>query len=174
MIKLLSAPDPAPALAVMVQAGVLGHVLPGADATLISPLVHLEQLAGVEPDPMARLAALGGEDVATRLRLSRSEQKRLKRIRMHSGSVLGPKAIGHVAGEQAGFGAILLRAAMANTPVESSVLSAVKEGATTTFPIKAGDLSPLEGKALGDALSALKEDWLASDLTKTKNQLLNS
>ncbi|MEP0940770.1 MAG: CCA tRNA nucleotidyltransferase, partial [Rhizobiaceae bacterium] len=36
MIKLLTAPDPAPALAVMAQTGVLGQVLPGADATLIA------------------------------------------------------------------------------------------------------------------------------------------
>ncbi len=174
MTKLLTAPDPAPALAVMAQTGVLGQVLPGADATLVAPLVHLEQLAGVGPDPMARLAALGGEDVVARLRLSRSEQKRLQSIRMQSVSALGAKAIGHVAGEQAGLGAILLRAAMANSPLEPTAVSAVKEGAATAFPIKASDLSHLQGKALGDTLSSLRADWLASDLTKTKSQLLST
>ena len=173
MVKLLSAPDPAPALAVMTQTGVLGRVLPGADATLIAPLVHIESLVGAGPEPMTRLAALGGEDVVTRLRLSRSQKKLLESIRSHSVSAFGAKAVGHIAGEQAGLGAILLRAAMANTLPESSAISAVKDGAVTAFPIKASDLSTLEGKALGDALSALKQDWLASDLTKTKNQLLN-
>ncbi|MEO1556621.1 MAG: CCA tRNA nucleotidyltransferase [Pseudomonadota bacterium] len=174
MIKLLSAPDPAPALAVMAQTGVLGHVLPGADATLLAPLVHLEVLLDAAPDPMTRLAALGGEEVGKRLRLSRSDQKRLESIRVQSVSGLGAKAVGHVAGEQAGLGAILLRAVMANSPLESSAISAVNEGATAVFPIKASDLPHLQGKALGDALSALKADWLASDLTKTKSQLLGT
>src|SRR5690606_12242514 len=40
--KLLSAPDPAPAVAAMQATGVLRHVLPGADARAVGPLVHLE------------------------------------------------------------------------------------------------------------------------------------
>ena len=174
MIKLLAAPDPAPALAVMAKTGVLGCVLPGADVTLVAPLVHLEHSSGIGPDPMARLAALGGEDVAQRLRLSRSDQKRLESIRTHSAGFYAPKATGYVAGEQAGLGAILLRSAMANTVLDAATVSAVKEGATTVFPIKASDLPHLKGKALGAALAALKAEWLASDLTKTKRQLLSA
>lgn len=174
MVKLLSAPDPAPALAVMAQTGVLNAILPGADPVLVAPLVHLEQIADVAPDPMARLAALGGEDVAARLRLSRVDQRRLEAIRDHSISPLGAKAIGHLVGKQAGFGAILLRAAMANAVLDAESIDKVRAGAGTEFPVKASDLPDLEGKALGERLAALKVDWLASDLAKSKNDLLGA
>lgn len=174
MVKLLSAPDPAPALAVMAQTGVLNAILPGADPVLVAPLVHLEQIADVAPDPMARLAALGGEDVAARLRLSRVDQRRLEAIRDHSTSPLGAKAIGHLVGMQAGFGAILLRAAMANAVLDATSIDKVRAGAGTEFPVKASDLPDLEGKALGERLAALKVDWLASDLAKSKNDLLGA
>ena len=55
MIKLLSAIDPAPSLATMAQTGVLGSILPGADPTLIAPLVHLEGMTKASPDPIACL-----------------------------------------------------------------------------------------------------------------------
>ncbi|WP_299728333.1 CCA tRNA nucleotidyltransferase [uncultured Tateyamaria sp.] len=174
MVKLLSAPDPAPALAVMAQTGVLSAILPGADPTLVAPLVHLEQGVGAAADPVTRLAALGGEDVADRLRLSRADQKRLASIRDHSTSALGAKAIGHMAGKGAGFGAILLRAVMANTVLDVSEISEVAEGAQAEFPIKASDLPDLQGKALGDRLAALKSEWLASNLEKSKNALLGA
>jgi len=174
MIKLLSASDPAPALAVMAQTGVLASVLPGADPTLAAPLVYLEQTVATDPDPMTRLAALGGEDIASCLRLSRADQKRLEAIRTHSASALSAKAIGHLAGTQAGAGAILLRAALSNTPLSASSIRAVRDGAETEFPIKASDLPDLRGKALGDRLAALKRDWLASDLTKSRDGLLGT
>jgi len=158
----------------MAQVGVLALVLPGSDPTLVAPLVHLEQLVGVDPHPMARLAALGGDDVTTRLRLSRADQKRLMTIRDHCTSLLGAKAIGHIAGAKAGLGAILLRAAMANTPPTQASVDAVAEGARTEFPIKASDLPDFTGKALGERLAALKQDWLASDLAKSKNALLGA
>ena len=42
--KLLAAADPAPAVAAMAAAGILARVLPGADATPLAALVHLEGL----------------------------------------------------------------------------------------------------------------------------------
>ena len=173
IIKLLSAPDPAPALAVMAQTGVLASVLSGADPMFVAPLIHIESVADVAPDPMARLAALGGDDVARRLRLSRADQKRLTLIRDQSVSAHGPKAIGYLAGPQAGTGAMLLRAAMSNTVLDRDVIASVNAGSNTKFPIKASDLPELQGQALGARLAALKSDWLASELAKSKNDLLH-
>lgn len=172
MTRLLSAPDPAPAVAVMAQVGVLARILPGADPRLVAPLVHLELTLGLSPDPMARLAALGGEDVARRLRLSRADQKRFELICAHSTSALGPKAIGHSAGIRAGTGAVSLRAAMSDRPANPAWIAEISEGAQAIFPIKADDLPHLQGKALGAVLADLKSEWLASDLAKTKNDLL--
>ena len=59
--KLLTAKDPAPSVAAMAACGVLNAILPGSDARYLSVLVHLE--AGIAPDPIRRLAALGGSDV---------------------------------------------------------------------------------------------------------------
>ena len=63
MVKLLNAPDPAVAVAVMRQTGVLNVVLQGADDTWLAPLIHVESLLDLSPDPMRRLAALGGTGV---------------------------------------------------------------------------------------------------------------
>lgn len=81
--KLLTARDPAPAVGAMMQAGVLTRLLPGADNQFLAPLVHLD--AAFPPDPIRRLAALGGQDVATRLRLSREDARHLKVLRDQMG-----------------------------------------------------------------------------------------
>ena len=80
MKKLLAAPDPGPAVAAMAASGVLAHCLPGANAALLAPLVHMEEAAGVAGDWMTRLAALGAEKPAEALRLSRAETKSLNDI----------------------------------------------------------------------------------------------
>ncbi|WP_415405147.1 CCA tRNA nucleotidyltransferase [Tateyamaria sp. SN3-11] len=174
MIKLLAAADPAPAVGVMEQTGVLVRVLPGAVTTFLAPVIHLEGLVGTAPDPLTRLAALGGEDVGNRLRLSRKDQKTLDSMRELSTSPWGAKSVGHVGGKRAGIGAILLRAAMANSPLDRQVVDDVTTGAKAIFPIAAKDFPDLSGPDLGARLNALKVAWLASDLTMTKNDLLAS
>ena len=63
MVKLLNATDPAVAVAVMRQTGVLNVVLQGVDDTWLAPLIHVESLWDLSPDPIRRLAALGGTGV---------------------------------------------------------------------------------------------------------------
>lgn len=174
VLKLLGAPDPTPAVAVMAQVGVLARVLPGADPMFLGPLVHLEQQNNVVPDPLARLAALGGEDVAERLRLSKKDRRVLEQISTLALSAWPLKAMGHVGGAQAGTAATLLRAAMASQPIADDALQAVHIGAQTDFPVTARDLPALEGPALGEKLNALKQLWLTSDLTLGKDELLAS
>ena len=78
MRKLLAAPDPAPAVAAMAQAGVLARVLPGADARALADRWSIWRPA-CRRDWLRRLAVLGGEDVADRLRLSAGRSARLWR-----------------------------------------------------------------------------------------------
>lgn len=61
ILKLLAAPDPAPAIAAMRGAGVLGAVLPGADDRSLAVLVSLEQAADAAADPGS---APGGDCIA--------------------------------------------------------------------------------------------------------------
>ncbi len=174
MLKLLQAPQPSPALAVMEKTGVLNQILPGADPTLVAPVVHLEQENAVRPNAMTRLAALGGADVANRLRLSRNYQRQLESIRSMSGSEMGPKATGFLCGREVGIGAILLRFAMMNRPLPDGALDDVSEGANAVFPVNAKDLRGYDGPQIGQKLKSLKHKWLLSELTKTKSQLLGA
>jgi tRNA nucleotidyltransferase/poly(A) polymerase len=174
MLKLLSAPNPVPALCIMQQTGVLHSVLPGADTTFIGPMVHLEETVKSPINPVARLAALGGVDADVRLRLSRRDQKQRRAIAEHCMSMLNPKALGYLLGAKAGLAAVLLRAAMSSQPLPSDVVQFINDGAQAIFPVAASDLPGLSGPALGQRLAKLKTAWLASDLTKSKSDLLGA
>ena len=171
MRKLLSAADPAPAVAAMAQAGILARVLPGADPRALAPLIDLERDA--EPDWLRRLAALGGEDAAARLRLSRAEARDLDALRGATGRLDSPAVLGWRLGRNRGADAVLVRAAVLLQPLPSGWASEVARGTTATCPVTAADLMPgLQGPALGARLTALTDRWLASDLRLTRADLL--
>ncbi len=75
--RLLTAQDPAPSVAAMAEVGALERALPGADHRPLAAIVRLAREAGLAPETMRRLAALGGENPASALKLSRAEAKRL-------------------------------------------------------------------------------------------------
>jgi poly(A) polymerase len=171
MRKLLAAPDPGPAVAAMVHAGVLGVILPGTDARWLPVLVHLE--GGMPPRWLRRLAVLGGPDATEALRLSREEQRDLGYIRDALAGDYSLAATGFLYGETAGSDAILLRAAMMEAPPPEGWQRHIARGAAAQFPVNAADLMPgVEGAALGARLKELQDRWLRSDLTLTKAQLL--
>ncbi|TGD43219.1 CCA tRNA nucleotidyltransferase [Pseudotabrizicola sediminis] len=171
MRKLLAAPDPAPAVASMAASGVLGIVLPGADARSLGPLVHLEGQCA--PRWLRRLAVLGGQDVGDRLRLSRREVADLCRIRDETGNIHSPAALGFLLGDSLGADAVLARAAVLEQPLPEGWEAEVARGAAAEFPLRAADLmGRLQGPALGAALAAARARWLASNLTLTRAQLL--
>ncbi|OYX27159.1 MAG: CCA tRNA nucleotidyltransferase [Rhodobacterales bacterium 32-66-7] len=172
MRKLLAARDPAPAVAAMAQAGVLAQVLPGADPRALPVLVHLE--AGREPRWLRRLAVLGGEAAADRLRLSRKEADQLADLRAAIASLDTPAALGWRHGAAGGEDALLARAALLSQPVPAGADADLTRGATATFPVTAADLMPaLNGQALGRRLKALETAWLASDLRLDRVALMS-
>jgi poly(A) polymerase len=166
--KLLSAPDPAPAVASMAQAGVLAVVLPGADARTLAPLVHLE--AGIPPRPLRRLAVLGGE--ADRLRLSRAEARDLAALRAAIGDMTSPAVLGWRLGNDLATDAMLARAAVLESPLPQGWQDDIARGAAAEFPIRAADLPDLSGPALGAELKRLESLWLAADLRLLREELL--
>ena len=168
MVKLLSAPDPAPALASMAQAGVLACVLPGADARAIAPLVHLE--AGLPVRWQRRLAVLGG---VADWRLSRTESGSVQQIREAIARGLTPAALGWTLGDALATDAVLAKAALLEAALPSGWLEGIARGAKAQFPVSAADLMPaLQGPALGQRLQILQDRWLASDLTLSRAELL--
>jgi len=169
--KLLSAPDPAPAVAAMDQAGVLSRVLPGATARALPVLVDME--ATLSPHWCRRLAVIGGDPGPDSLRLSRHETAYLGKIRAE---IASSHSLGRIAwqhGTDIARDVALARAALFEMPPPADWQAQIATGAAVAFPVKASDLMPaLQGAALGDRLRALENRWADSGFTLTREQLL--
>jgi len=173
MLKLLAAPDPAPSVDAMEEAGVLDRVLPGARAEILARLVPLERNAGLAPDPIVRLAAIGGEDPAHALRLSRADARRLRALREAAESSMSPAELGYRLGEDDGKAALVIRCALGGQPLAHRDLARIADGATARFPIRPADLMPaLSGPELGARLKELERRWIASGFRLGREELL--
>ena len=174
LLKLFAADDPAPSLAVMRATGALVRVLNGADDRAIGLLVHLEQSNGVGPNPIRRLAALGGMDVQAALRLSKQQDKTLTLYRGEMGSASGAGELGYRHGVIAAKDILLLRAAQFETEVARGDFTAADIGANASFPVAAQDLMPqYSGAQLGAELRTLEQRWIGSGFQLSKKALLS-
>ncbi|MBE0413116.1 CCA tRNA nucleotidyltransferase [Yoonia sp.] len=168
LLKLLAAADPAPATASMAATGALAQVLPGAAAAALPVLIHVEEKAGLAPDPIRRLAVLGGHPQSA-LRLSRQQATALEQIK----SDLPAGALGYRFGAQRAMDALAVRAASVGQNLDTNAAELAKFGASQTFPLTAADLMPsLSGPALGEALKQAEARWIASDFTLGKDDLI--
>ncbi len=173
MLKLMAAPDPAPSVASMAQTGVLGAILPGADATALALLVHLEQGLGVSAAPLRRLASLGDLNLESDLRLSKKQITEIHNMRSYLSLGLSAAEFGYRNGFSAARDAILLRAAALGQSVDPDDLAQARNGAAAVFPLKAADLPHLSGPALGKALKAAETAWIASGFSLSKQALID-
>ncbi|MGV1752199.1 CCA tRNA nucleotidyltransferase [Agrobacterium sp. CG674] len=189
MKKLLSATDPSRALLWMRQSGVLSQVLPetekwGIDA--IHGLVAAEQALGWTPDALVRLAAIVPVDaervagMASRLRLSNAEAKRLKQ--WASAPVIDT-AITDAAFDRLlyrnGVEEITMRlmlslaaaradisageGAMQKIARLSALLSRTQKFVRPTFPLTGADVlaaGVAPGPKVGEILGLLEEKWI--------------
>ncbi|RMA42716.1 CCA tRNA nucleotidyltransferase [Rhodophyticola porphyridii] len=172
--KLLSAPNPAPAVAAMAQTGVLIHALPGADACRLPILIDIEDAHDIPADPIRRLAALGGQSPESALRLSKAEGRRLSLIAEQIGTATGPMELGYRHGADDARDILMLRAASFERRLDPAELDDVARGAVALFPITAADLMPaLSGPALGAKLKELENRWIASGFTLDRTALLS-
>ena len=169
--RLLSARDPAKAVVAMRSCGVLASVLPGSRDTALGPLVALEQGLGVAADPIRRLAVMGGDGLADRLKLSRREAQRLSDVQGHGET--NPGEAGYRLGKDVARDAILAACAVSGRPFAAETLERIEHGAAQVFPVKAADLLPaLKGPALGKALDGLERKWIASGFELGRQDLL--
>jgi len=168
--KLLSAADPAPAMGAMAASGVLYAVLPGAQAQGLAILVHLE--GDRSPDPIRRLAVIGGEDVSDRLRLSNADKRRLEAI--HDGISMDLGELGYRHKDTAEDSYLVRQASMGQT-IDPDELAIVHHAIQQSFPVKAADLMPaFTGAALGERLRKLEADWIATGFTLSRDALISS
>lgn len=169
--KLLSAPNPAAAVAAMAQTGILARTLPGAMARMLPILISFED---APPDPIRRLAALGPVEVAAGLRFSKADIARLTILRDGMSSTTSPDALAYLHGADIAWDIAVLRASQFETQVDPTVRALIARGASAVFPIKPADLMPrLSGAALGQALRTLEARWIASSFTLSRAELLS-
>jgi poly(A) polymerase len=167
LLKLLAAPDPAPSVASMAATGGLAQILPGASSALLAVLVHVEGQADMKPDPLRRLAVMGGD--TSGLRLSNAEKKYLQQ--MYSDH--GLNGLSYYFGAQLALDTMVVRAASIGQELDPNTGDMVNFAAAQIFPLSAADLMPaLQGPALGKALKAAEARWIASGFTLTKADLI--
>ena len=171
MRKLLSAPAPVEAVALMQAAGVLAQLLPGADAGGLSALEAVpdgaagpgrcpgpRDISGQKMDWQLRLAALGGEDAAGALRLSRAEARVQEELR----SALPLDEAAYRLGEARAVQLALLRASRGEG-LRADWREQIGFAAAQVLPISAADLAGrLSGPALGRGLKAAEAAWIGS------------
>ncbi len=173
MIKLLAAEDPSAAVAAMRQTGCLLRVLPGSDDRFLAPTVAIASWLGLPPDPMLRLAALGGEDVPDRLRLSRNDARRLSDLVEAGYSAQPLPEVAYRKGSELAKSAAALRAALAAMPPSRAEVREIETAAMAKFPVTANDLMPaFEGKALGAEIARLEQLWIGSGFTLSREDLM--
>lgn len=184
LFRLLTAPDPAAVWRLMIDRGVMGHLLPTATATgRLDRLARLEHDLAEPPDPTRRLAAVletdraGALAVAETLRLSNGERDRLAALveppvalAVTDDPVKRRQALYRV-GDAALYRDLLLMAAVAHGgPLDESVLRAGLATAADLpdlrLPIAGRDLLALgvpRGPEVGRRLKAVEEWWIAED-----------
>lgn len=199
--KLLSAPDPSRALLWMRQTGVLTKILPESEKwgiDTIAPLIEAEQTLGWRPDPLLRLAAIIPPheprilELGKRLRLSNAEKKDLSDwasapVPSADLSESGFRKLAYKA-EPNGLWWRLKLALVSARARASEDDKALMEAAGYTrlmkiaeawqkpsLPVDGTDLAKLglqKGKAVGEVLSLLEEEWIASDFSLKRDALL--
>lgn len=116
LLALLVLPDPADAVALMIDNGIFVPVLPEiGDAGPLRRLIERERKEDVAPDALRRLAALlpadpaVAEDVANRLRLSNAQRKHLITLAQRDeADADDPKALAYRLGVEAAADRLLL------------------------------------------------------------------
>ncbi|HEX9963381.1 MAG TPA: CCA tRNA nucleotidyltransferase [Allosphingosinicella sp.] len=166
LTKLLALPEPIPAVALMVERGILRPVLPeiGPDGVeRLAILVRREAEGPVEPHPLRRLAALlpaeaeTAASVAARLRLSNRSAKRLAAA---AGRRLGdpgdPEVLAYAIGAEEAVDRILLGEG------DPAVAASLAGWQRPRLRLGGGDLIAMglaPGPAVARTLQALEREW---------------
>jgi poly(A) polymerase/tRNA nucleotidyltransferase (CCA-adding enzyme) len=175
--RILQAPDPAPAIALMAELGVLAEVLPeGADPSRLAALTS----AGAPPDPLLRLAALltgDADTLAARLKLATAERDTLVALRHGPVPPLdGEGALWRrlLADEDASVLAARTWLAGGFGPAWNAARARLLATPRPTFPLEGRDalaLGAAPGPAVGAALRATRAWWLNGGCRATDAEL---
>ena len=192
IVKLLLAPHAVPALAVMVEAGLLETVLGGVPLLAsCSNMIKLEQALALSPDVTRRLGALGvqvtedAERLRERLRLTNAEYERMLlmadgwRLVSSAISESDARALLYRLGAEKYLDRVLIAwtrnwDAGAGDLRWRALATLAQRWAAPAFPLKAADFTARgvpKGPALGAALRAAEEAWVAAGFPMERAEL---
>jgi poly(A) polymerase len=182
-MKLLIAPFAVPTIVVMAESGLIEFVTGGVpQLASFANMMKVEVAAGIAPDPVRRLGALGvlvmedAQRLGEKLRLARAESDRLEsmadgwwRVTPHNGEAEARRLLYRLGPEQFSDRVLL---AWTRSP-QGAADAAWRDLATLPqrwtapiFPIRAADLisrGVTKGPSLGAALRAAEEAWITAD-----------
>ncbi len=194
MLKLLAAPTPSEALDLMIETGIMAHVLPGVSR--IHGLAALCQAEAETPDGLRRLALLlrpGGDAMAAaqRLRLSNDQRDRLvamvepgaevvasldflaqRRILYRIGAARFIDLV-YLAWAKAAFHEQRDAEAMA-APYDAMIATA-RNWPAPALPVKGADVTALSvapGPEVGRLLTAIEDWWISGDFQADRDETL--
>lgn len=170
--KLLTAPNPAPAIRLMQDTGVLVRILPDADPSRLPALITAETGYAISPDWRRRLAVMTSSNLSDRLRLSRNEATYLSRLNPAQEETLAEIAFHN--GAEIARDVALIRLA-SDWPVKPDWPKHTLHASTSPLPVSAADLMPeLTGPAIGRGLKAAEELWIKTNFTASKTELIKA
>ena len=164
LLKLLALADPTPTVRLMRERGIFAPVVPeltGVDR--LAALVAAERKAGIDPDPLRRLAALLPADpetaakVAARLKLSNKAKKRLASA-AEASLGLNPRSLAYRIGTESAVDRLLL----AEQPADASEIA---RWTPPRLAIGGGDLIARgvpQGPEVARALRRIEDEWEAA------------
>ena len=172
MRKLLAAPDPADAVRLMADTGVLAQILPGAQADTLPALIAAE--GGRPPAWPRRLACLRAPDAAQALRLSREEARVQDALAGALSAGWSLNEAGYRLGRDLATDHALIRAASGHDLPEGWA-DRLAHAAQARLPIAAKDLIPdLQGHQIGRGLKAAEAMWIAGDFAVPAPALIDA
>jgi tRNA nucleotidyltransferase/poly(A) polymerase len=188
IVKLLVAKRAVAALAAMAESGILVSLLGGVPLIAdVARMAELEAALGLDPDPVRRLAALNvfvvedAERLWQRLRLANAEHERLAsmgegwwRVSPDGGEAPARALLYRLGPDRFADRVLLAWARAAAQPEDEGwhrLATLPRRWTAPIFPLKAADLMRRgveKGPALGAALRAAEEAWIAADFPDSR------
>jgi poly(A) polymerase len=166
LLKLLAVFDPNPTVEVMLDHGILKPVLPEIDlaaGSRLKALVFAERQAGIEADPVRRLAALlpsdpkVAEGIAVRLKLSNKARKRLA-CAVDAEQAANARVVAYYVGIDCAVDRLLLAG-------DAGVAAEIAGWQTPKLPITGGTLIErglTQGPVVAKTLQRIERRWVES------------
>ena len=172
--KLFSSNNPTRTIIKMIDTGILNQLFESCSVNSFVSYIKAEKKYKIKINWIGRLLSLQGSNIEEVLTLTRRELKMIKYTKKAIKQNMPIFEFSYYNGMEYGIMYLLLQHGMKKTILNEISINKVSSIVTRKFPVTAKDLMPkLKGKKLGDELKKLESQWIKSDFTLNKNQLLS-